>query len=183
MSLEIMLDLEWMGKPPNAAIIAIGAVAICRDTLSVLGSISLPVSLESSMKAGCKVDADTILWWMQQSDEARSVFADNHSAHGLSKALCLLNDFIALHVWNNGPHDMKQLTKVWGYGMNADNAVIDFAYKATSVKKPWGFRVDKCFRTRMDDFPESIWVEYGTAHNAHDDAMAQALTLIKTYKA
>lgn len=182
MSLEIMLDLEWMGKPPNAAIIAIGAVAICRDSLSVLGSINLPVSLASSIAAGCKVDADTILWWMQQSDEARKVFADNGSAHKLSTALSHLNDFIKLHEYDS-PVTWRPLTKVWGYGVNADNAVIDFAYKATSVKKPWGFRVDKCFRTRMDDFPQSIWVEYGTAHNAHDDAMAQALTLIETYKA
>lgn len=182
MSLEIMLDLEWMGKPPNAAIIAIGAVAICRESLSVLGSISLQVSLESSMKAGCKVDADTILWWMQQSDEARRVFMDNDSALKLSTALIHLNDFIKLHEYGSAKV-YRPLTKVWGYGANADNAVIDFAYKASSINKPWGFRADKCFRTRMDDFSQDIWVDFGTAHNAHDDAMAQALTLIETYKA
>lgn len=182
MSLEIMLDLEWMGKPPNAAIIAIGAVAICREDLCVLGSISLPVSLASSMAAGLKVDASTIIWWMQQSDEARSVFLDNESAHKLSTALHHLNSFISLHE-HGDPDKFRPLTKVWGYGVNADNSVIDTAYKAASIEKPWSFRADKCFRTRMDDFPQGIWKDYGTAHNAHDDAMAQALTLIETYKA
>lgn len=181
MSLEIMLDLEWMGKPPSAAITAIAAVAICRETLAVLGDFSIAVSLESSMSYGMTVDADTILWWLGQSKEAQAQFIDNSSACDLHGALLQLNSFIDHHIYSD-PDAYRPLTKVWGYGATADNEVLKFAYAACGIGKPWSFRVDKCFRTRMDDFPNA-WVNYGTPHVAADDAMAQALTLIETYKA
>ena len=71
---EIMLDLETMGNRPDAAIIAIGAVELNRETGQLGREFYEVVDLASAMAAGGTVDASTILWWMQQSDEARGEF-------------------------------------------------------------------------------------------------------------
>ncbi len=67
--MNIMLDLETMGNGPDAAIIAVGACKF--DTIAVLDTYYCVVDLTSSLNAGLKVDGDTILWWLKQSDDAR----------------------------------------------------------------------------------------------------------------
>ena len=74
MTTEIMLDLETMGTGPDAAIIAIAAVEFDRETGKLGREFYEVVDLASAMAAGSTVEASTILWWMQQSDEARGEF-------------------------------------------------------------------------------------------------------------
>mgnify|MGYP006408929027 CR=1 FL=1 len=68
--MHIMIDLETMGTRPDAPIISIGAVAF--DANGPLDSFYAGVNLGSSVNSGAKIDASTVLWWMQQSDEARA---------------------------------------------------------------------------------------------------------------
>ncbi len=61
-----MLDLETMGNTSNAAIISIAAVYF--DETGVGRSFYHKVSLGSSCAIGLEMDADTVLWWLKQSD-------------------------------------------------------------------------------------------------------------------
>ena len=72
--IEIMLDLETMGTGSDASIIAIGSVELNRETGHLGREFYEVVDLASAMAAGGTVDASTILWGMQQSDEARGEF-------------------------------------------------------------------------------------------------------------
>ncbi len=55
--IEFMVDLETMGIGPNAAIVAIGAVAMDTDKLVLTGEEFYEVvSLQSSVDAGLVID-------------------------------------------------------------------------------------------------------------------------------
>lgn len=177
-NLELMIDLEFMGKPPTAAITSIGAVLIDVDTLTVWSSWSIDVSLASSVKAGMTLDPDTVLWWMHAPEDARiSLTRGQDEAFPLDQALEQFAGWLGCEKWS-----WTSLNKVWGYGATADNLIMAHAFQLCGMELPWTFREDRCFRTFMDDHQDK-WVDYGTAHNAADDAMAQALTLMAVYRA
>ena len=69
---DLMIDLESMGKKPNAPIVSIGAVFFNPLTGELGQEFYMAVSLESAMDQGAVPDGDTILWWLKQSSEARS---------------------------------------------------------------------------------------------------------------
>ena len=71
---DVMIDLETMGVNTKAAIVAIGAVG-----MDVINNKVIPgsefyciVDLESSVQNEGIMDASTVLWWLSQSDFARS---------------------------------------------------------------------------------------------------------------
>lgn len=166
---HIMLDLETMGTGNSAAIIAIGAVAFDKD--GVGNGFYSQVSLKSSVAAGMEIDADTVLWWLQQSDAARSAFTDNANATSLAQSLM---DFSEFYTRSCGLG-----LGVWGNGATFDNIAIGNAYRLTGIKRPWSFRQDRCYRTVRDLYPKLDLPMGGTAHNALDDARYQAEYLIK----
>ncbi len=160
---NIMLDLETMGSGSNSAITAIGAVRF-GDT--VTDKFYQVVSLQSSVDAGLSMDVSTVLWWMQQSDEARSIYYQ-HTAVPLKE---MLMNFIA---W------IGEDARVWGCGAAFDNAILSNAYRKTGIRQPWNFWNDMCYRTIKNLNPEVALVRVGTHHNAVDDAESQARHLLK----
>lgn len=69
---NLMIDLESMGKKPNAPIVSIGAVFFDPQSGELGQEFYTAVNLESAMEQGAVPDGDTILWWLRQSSEARS---------------------------------------------------------------------------------------------------------------
>jgi hypothetical protein len=160
---NVMIDLETMGTGPTAAIVAIGAVRFNRCGL--VDTFYRNVSLRSSMSLGLKVDADTVMWWLQQGEEARAgLLVDQvHLAPALQ----------AFTVWC-GPDPI-----IWGNGAASDNVWLRSAYDACSMPAPWTFREDRCYRTVRAMHPNAEVKRIGTAHNVLDDAATQARHLIK----
>ncbi|EFN5053554.1 3'-5' exoribonuclease, partial [Escherichia coli] len=64
---HLMLDLETMGKNPDAPIISIGAIFFDPQTGDMGPEFSKTIDLET---AGGVIDRDTIKWWLKQSREA-----------------------------------------------------------------------------------------------------------------
>ena len=165
---EIMIDLETMGNGPTAAIIAIGAVEFSLETKTLGREFYEIVDLESAMKAGGTVDASTILWWMQQSDEARAAF--RRPGMHIAEALGMFRVWLL---------DSRFDGNVWGNGAAFDNVVLRSAYVRLGLTQPWSFRNDRCFRTVKALYPQIDWSYQGTAHNALDDAKSQAVYLME----
>ena len=118
---DVMLDLETMGNGPRAAIVAIGAVEFDPETGTVGERFYQAVDLATAVSMGGEMDASTVLWWMQQGDEARAAFAKG-GAH-LSKALM---DFSTWLHERGAPDDVR----VWGNGAAFDNVILASAYRA-----------------------------------------------------
>jgi len=166
--MHIMIDLETMGTRPDAPIVAIGAVAFnahgVHDTLYRL------VSLRSSVAGGAVIDPETVMWWLQQDDDARAalVSLDNCSPCIIDAALIDLKAFIE-DFGDDG---------VWGNGASFDNVIVAEAYRRDRQNVPWPFWKDKCYRTVKGMYPDVKMERSGTHHNALDDARSQAEHLI-----
>jgi exodeoxyribonuclease VIII len=164
--MKVMLDLETMGNSSNSAMIAIGAVSFDDD--KVVDRFYTEINLQSAIDAGGWLDGSTIMWWMKQSDEARSAFKDNDNAPKLIDALNTFNQWLI----------SVGVGEVWGNGAMFDNAILGNAYKRCGLIVPWKFWNDMCYRT-VKGMNKHIKLErVGTYHNAVDDAESQALHLI-----
>ena len=173
--IEFMVDLETMGSGPTAAIVSIGCVPFDRESLIVLqDEFYTVVDLESSLKAGLVAESSTILWWMTQSEEARTELFSRRRAQ-LYEALS------ALRYWMAGLVPAKNDRKVWGNGAAFDNVILSSAYKAVGFETPWNFWNDRCFRTMKNEFagvplPDRVGLLH---HKAVDDARYQAECLVE----
>lgn len=162
---HIMLDLETMGTGSDAAIIAIGAV---RFDISIRDSFYQVVDLQSSLDCGLSVSADSILWWLQQSEEAR------HAITQKGKSLSsVLTDFAK---W------VEKDPLIWGNGATFDNVILANAYDQCKIKRPWIYGNNRCYRTLKSFYPHIKFQHSGVAHNALDDAQSQAMHLIDIFK-
>lgn len=101
---HLMVDLETMGNGPYAPVISIGAVFFDPNTGETGEEFSVNISLESSMRYRARPDASTILWWLEQSEEARKSLTSN--TQELSTALSWLSEFII----KNANHKFVQVS-------------------------------------------------------------------------
>lgn len=162
---NIMLDLETLGNKPGAVIVAIGAARFGNG--QVVETFYARVDAQSCVSAGLKLDASTVLWWMKQSDAARAEL--NRPGDSLAGALNYFKDFLS-------KDDL-----VWGNGSDFDNTILAAAYEACQLPLPWKFWNNRCYRTLKALRPEVKFENFGTVHNALDDAKAQAHHLMQMF--
>ncbi|MEQ4972210.1 3'-5' exonuclease [Klebsiella pneumoniae] len=169
---HLMIDLETMGNKPNAPIVSIGAVFFDPSTGELGEEFYRVVSLKSSVDGGAVPDPDTIMWWMQQSGEARNAICDE-GALAISAALIKLNTYI---LDNCSPDNVQ----VWGNGATFDNVILRSSYDREFIPCIWKFWNDRDVRTIVElgraiginprrDIPFD-----GDKHNALADAKHQA---------
>lgn len=184
---HIMLDLETLGTGNSAAIVAIGAVRFDPygepPPFGEEDSFFQSVSAESAVAVGGIIDAHTVLWWMQQSDDARrKTFRQDGCA--LQEALVAFGEWCALGDDGTGKYPPDQIA-MWGNGATFDNVIIRSAFKSVGLTPPWSFRDDRCYRTVVSLIPPARrphLVFEGIPHHAVDDALYQAQYLQACYK-
>ncbi|EHM3350935.1 3'-5' exoribonuclease, partial [Escherichia coli] len=114
---HLMIDLETMGKNPDAPIASIGAVFFDPQTGEQGPEFSKIIDMGT---CGGTVDISTIEWWLQRSGEARAaILADRIP---LDDALLQLREFIDE---NSG----EFFVQVWGNGANFDNVILRRSYE------------------------------------------------------
>jgi len=172
---HVMTDIETMGVGSNSPIIAIGAVSF--DINAEPGTFDElfyeRVNLDSNLKAGRQVRADTVAWWFRQNDNARHEAADAiERGMDLDKALQSFRVFFDVVV------SKGQIDGVWSHGASFDLPILEDAYAANGDTAPWPFWADRCSRTlaALTD-ARSVSVDRPrptTAHDALEDSKAQA---------
>lgn len=169
--MDVMLDLETMSNKPNAAIIAIGAVQFDITGQFLGEKFYQLIDLESAVDAGGVMDPDTVLWWLQQSDEARAAL-NTDSKMAMVQALRKFQKWLA-------DQAQKKDIKVWGNGAAFDNVILTSAYDRLEMMVPWHYWNDRCYRT-IKNLHQNIPMQgNGIKHNALNDAENQALHLIR----
>ncbi|EET2415182.1 exonuclease [Escherichia coli] len=165
---HLMIDLETMGKNPDAPIISIGAIFFDPQTGDMGPEFSKTIDLET---AGGVIDRDTIKWWVKQSREAQSAIMTDEIP--LDDALLQLREFIDE---NSG----EFFVQVWGNGANFDNTILRRSYERQGIPCPWRYYNDRDVRTIVElgkaiDFDARTAIPFeGERHNALDDARYQA---------
>lgn len=167
---NVMLDLETMGNGPNAAIVAIGAIAFDIEAGELGPGYYNRVSLESSVQGGGVIDAGTVSWWLQQGEDARHEIARPGGLH-ISEALQQTAEWLGA-ICEDG-------VQIWGNGASFDNVILRSAYQRAGQTAPWAWWNDRCYRTIKAMHRDVPIERLGTHHNALSDAASQAAHLIK----
>ncbi|HDJ0423282.1 TPA: 3'-5' exoribonuclease [Escherichia coli] len=165
---HLMIDLETMGKNPDAPINALAGKFFDPATGEMGPEFSKTIDLETS---GGVIDRDTIKWWLKQSREAQSAILTDEIP--LDDALLQLREFIDE---NSG----EFFVQVWGNGANFDNFILRRSYERQGIPCPWRYTNDRDVRTMvalglvMDFDARSVITFEGERHNALHDARYQA---------
>nr|WP_289508664.1 exonuclease [Escherichia coli] len=165
---HLSLDLETMGKNPDAPIDSVGAVFFDPQTGEMGPEFSKTIDLET---AGGIIDRGTIKWWLKQSREAQSAILTDEIP--LNDALLQLREFIDE---NSG----EFFVQVWGNGATFDNVILRRSYERQGIPCPWRYCNDRDVRTMVAlglvmDFDARTTIPFeGERHNALNDARHQA---------
>jgi hypothetical protein len=168
---HMMVDLETMGTHVGAPILSIGAVMFDPNSDDMGERFHVGIELESNVECGRHPDPSTIMWWMAEDRaEARKALLDLPKVDLYSALDELAKWAPEGEVW------------VWGNGAAFDNVILASAYKTVGIEPFWKYKHDRCFRTINHLAPDVEWEDYGTAHDALDDAVSQARHLQKVVK-
>ncbi|EFM3377510.1 exonuclease [Escherichia coli] len=165
---HLMIDLETMGKNPDAPIASIGAVFFDPQTGEIGPEFSKIIDMDT---CGGTVDISTIKWWLKQSREAQSAILTDEIP--LDDALLQFREFIDE---NSG----ESFVQVWGNGANFDNVILRRSYERQEIPCPWRYTNDRDVRTMvalglvMDFDARNVITFEGDRHNALHDARYQA---------
>jgi hypothetical protein len=170
---DFMIDIETLGNKPNAAIVQLGIVGFCKDT----GYISVPYSVNIQPHPESDMDADTVFWWMRQSDEAReAVFTGPRLSpqQGLEQLTKFIED-------NSDP---VAGYRVWSKPSTFDIVILESLYRKCNMEVPWPHWVTRCLRTLIStaQLPKDQEAVPEVAHEAGYDAEAQAKTALICFK-
>lgn len=164
---NIMVDCETLGTTADAVIMSIGAVRFSMDGTVKPNGFYASVSVDSNTALGRRIDEATLTWWMDQSPEARKVFAEPKMT--LPAALEELLDFVE-------PDDL-----VWSNGASFDIPMLEHAYRQCDITPPWKFYNSRCMRTYRALPGADRVARSPVSHNALQDAFDQAKYLQAIY--
>lgn len=165
MAVNVMVDLETFGVGRKAMPISIGAVKF--DAIGVLERFHVGITPESAQRAGFRMDASTMLWWL---DPER---APAWAAWGELEKFSITEALDGFAMWF-GPEQLR----LWGNGATFDNVILRDAYNLCGFEFPTAWWNDRCYRTVKSLCPHIEMERVGTHHSAVDDAESQALHLI-----
>lgn len=174
---HIVLDIETMGITISAPILEIAAVRIvnCGIHGEPCHVFIDPVSCE---KAGMRAELPTVMWWLQQSDEARQALTDSAQTRlPLEQALQKFTDWLTEPI-ETDRYEASDL-QIWARGPEFDLAMLADAFRRCGMSVPWPYRAAQSLRT-LDIIKEGLQL-YGFSrpapkikHSALGDAMADA---------
>lgn len=165
---QLMIDLETMGVAPSAVILSLGAVLF--DKSGVLEEKSYTFDFVEQQRMGRTVDPNTMLWWMEQGDAARSIISRSVKAGSSIK-----NFAIEFSAWVKNQGDLE----VWSNGASFDVVLLEHLFYQLRMPVPWKFWNIRCYRTLKAFHPiERNQIREGVKHDALCDARFQAKCVI-----
>lgn len=200
--IDIMLDLETWGTKPGCDIRSIGACVfdpVAGTVHSELGDYQFYLAtnnpalapwnydlghhdgIETYRKYPLTRDPETVQWWNNQSPEAQAAF---ENPVDLKKACNLFTSWI-VNMFDHAPTDGDFRTVcIWANDPHFDVSILAAVFDAVGLPVPWHYRSPRSMKTAIDmaGLTPDEYCNYGTAHNALDDAIAQAMTVCKAYE-
>ena len=167
-----MIDIETLATDRRAHILSIGAVRFDPYGGSVRIADLLPGFYRAATpyQPGRTVAAETALWWMQQSEEARLHVSAPKDAQELAVVLDHLRQYL------------RSTEEVWSHGSTFDLPILRDAYEQVGMKCPWHYRDERDTRTifalskqfgASGEWPEENLLK----HHPTSDAAVQAVAI------
>ena len=163
---RIMVDLETLDTLPTAMIVSIGAVAFDPD-LDEPTDQTFYQRIDARQSVGT-IGADTVMWWLQQSEEARAELTKPDGTH-ISPALIAFSHFCT------------NLGEIWAGPSTFDVTILEHAYRATGLTCPWTLRQVRCWSTFRKLVP-TVKPPNRCEHNALEDARSQVAAFREAWR-
>lgn len=174
-----MIDIETLGTGSDAAMLSIAAVPFSFKGISSDFNISMiakrdafykHVNVQSCLDAGLKVTGGTIMWWLEQSHNARhSTIEGQHKSVVLEMVLKNLTNWFIDNKLEN--------SIVWANSPSFDMNIIATAYEKFNMQYPWKYYNEmdcrSVYRLYKDTLDNASLNFTGTAHNPVDDCINQ----------
>ena len=170
---NIMLDLEFLGKPPCARITNIGACFFNPLTGEIGDQFYSCVNWANESDQNLPFEASTVKWWLEQSaDATKELLTKDRVSLEIA-----LHEFSLFVKKNTNPFKVE----MWGNGDDCDCVVFEAAYKSINIEPPWKFWGTRDVRTIVSavnlihkiDVKKTLPFE-GIPHHALHDAIHQA---------
>ena len=114
---NIMFDLETLDSKNTSAILSIAAVEFNKNTGEIGEKIHIRIDIQSCFDEGLTVGGDTLMWWLQQSEDARKRIYD-------TKGIPLENALDQVFKFVKG---CGENVVVWGNGSTFDISILENA--------------------------------------------------------
>lgn len=140
MRIDIMTDIETLGKKSDSTIIQIAAIAFDMNTGEHVDTFNKTVDIEKDMFLN--VDGSTIKWWLNTNKELLHTLLSN-GKHSSEEVLEMFHEWIM---------DLKEGNDVylWGNGILFDNKMIQHQLEDNGLDYPIFYRNDRDVRTIVD---------------------------------
>ena len=171
---DAMLDIETLGTAPGSVITSVGLVFFNRADPEdgAHEDYRWTVDIRPQMKAGLRVDGDTLYWWMSQDREATKAWAGDVDRIGPTRALGEIATAFR--------ECAAAGCKVWANSPSFDCVLMETLWRVFDVPCPWDFRAQADTRTLLLVAPvEKVRPE--VEHDALSDALAQARTVQRAW--
>lgn len=182
---DVVIDLETLGKTEHSLVVSAGLVEVDLSAHKLVNSLKVEFDIINQPYRGAVMDVDTVAWWLKQSASARDVF-ERCIKHGtpVPQGLMVISGFIM----GADPNDPDAPVpnpdvRVWGNGSSFDNVILRAMYSREGLLPPWEYWNDRDLRTMKTVYEMIAGQKFvkrtpDTAHDALEDATAQALDLI-----
>lgn len=170
-----MIDFETLGNGTNKCVCQVGAVYFDKTTGELGKEFFANVDAASHELHGGRLDANTVYWWLQQSDAARLSLLDNKQE--IAGVFIRLNEFLApaARIWSHATFDFVTLLETM---------------KQLNIRPAFGYKkgLDLRTLTYLAGTKVDAHERQGVHHNGLDDCKFQvkyavaALNAIKTSK-
>jgi hypothetical protein len=181
---HVMLDIETLGQGSNVVITSVAAIQFDINTGQIGEKFHTYINIESCMDFDLKVEPSTLLWWLEQTDEARKGLIEGNK---IGKSLDIALTDLKLFFNRIADSSIKQFKAsdiiVWGRGPRFDMGILTNAYKKVGYLLPWNFRNEMCVRTMewlrplIKSKTPAVDIGHGSTgrglHNATFDALYQ----------
>jgi hypothetical protein len=166
-NMQVMLDIETLGRTPGAIVLSIGAVKFdpyvlnSRESLDTLDKFRVVIDPTTDPQG--TMDPVTVQWWMHDDRQPARAQLHAHEAVDLYSALMGFAEWFG-----------ETSLPTWGNSAAFDNAILRAAFERSHIACPFMWWDDRCYRTIKALHKQYPIPEYGVPHEALSDAVRQA---------
>ena len=180
MRIDIMVDIETLGKEDKSTVIQIAACAF--DIRSGIIYNKFNQSLNISEECNLSIQGDTLMWWLKTNKELLTSILENGNCSTEKELVLSFND------WIISLGDKMDIF-FWGNGILFDNRIIKNKIEHYGEEYPIFYRNDRDMRTIVElaaiksgyktekEFKDNNIIVGLIAHDAFDDVIYQIAIL------
>lgn len=145
---EMMFDIETLSVEDDAVVLSYGAVVF--ETFvndkgvldwTIIETASRTIKLDPQFEAGRRVEESTLMWWMDQSEEARAAAFSPKGRSPISIAAGRLFNLARCH----------EVTRFWAAPDSFDFPIWQSLCRGANVQFPWKYNQKRDGKTVIDE--------------------------------